>query len=92
MATLGQQTSAVTAPATSTVSATLVAASGARRTRYVFNDSAGILYVRLGSGAASTTDFSFKLAAGTGTVIEGYGGQVTGVLDTGTGAARVTEW
>lgn len=87
----GTQTAAVTAPATSTTSA-LIAGAGTKRYRIIFNDSAGVLYVLLGTGTASATNCSYKLAAGASTVVEGFGGAVQGVLDTGTGNARVTEY
>lgn len=85
------QTPAVTAVATSTTTATIVAA-GSKRTRVIFNDSAGILYVLLGTGVAASTLCSYKLAAGTTVTVDRFGGPIQGVLDAGTGFARVTEW
>ena len=86
-----RQTAGVTRVATSTTSAALVSGGG-RATRYVFNDSAGKLYVRFGSAAAVATDFTLLIPTQTGQVIEGYGGPLTGILDTGTGNAQITEW
>jgi len=86
-----RQTAAVTRPATSTTTATLVTGGG-KATRYIFNDSANKLYVLLGAGTASVTNFTFLLLTQTGTVVEGFGGAIQGILDTGTGNAQMTEW
>jgi hypothetical protein len=76
--------------ATSTSVATLQAANTSRKELIIANDSAGILYVKLGT-AASATDYTYKLAAGA-TVIEAkYTGVVSGILDTGSGFAQSTE-
>lgn len=85
------QTTTPVRTATSTTSAQ-IAAGGAGRTRYIYNDSAGVLIVALGAVAASATNFTYKLAANTGQHVEGFGGPVQGVLDTGTGNAQVTQW
>lgn len=79
---------------TSTTSATLFAANGKATGRSVWNDSAAILYLAYGGTAASATNATVPVAA------NGYyevppnffGGVVTGILATGTGNARVTEW
>lgn len=76
---------------TNTASAQLIA-GGTGRSRYIYNDSAGVLSVALGSTAASATNFTLKLAANTGILIEGFGGPIQGILDTGTGNAQVTSW
>jgi 2-methylaconitate cis-trans-isomerase PrpF len=89
--TAGVSIASVTAPATSTTSAQIVGASG-KRYRIVFNDSAGILYVLLGTGTASATSCTYKILAGASVSLEGFGGVMQGVLDTGTGVARVTEY
>jgi hypothetical protein len=85
------QSAAVTRVATSTTSATIVAGGG-RGTRYIYNDSAGNLYTLLGTGTASATNFTHKLATNSGVHVEGFGGPIQGVLDAGTGNAQVTEW
>jgi len=86
-----RQSAGVTRPPTSTTSAAL-ATGGGRGTRYVFNDSAGKLYVLFGTGTASATNFSLLIPTQTGQVIEGFGGALQGILDTGTGSAQITEW
>jgi hypothetical protein len=86
-----RQSAGVTAPATSTSTAAL-SSGGGKATRYIFNDSAGKLYVLLGTGTASATNFSFLIPTQTGQVVEGFGGAMQGVLDTGTGFARISEW
>jgi hypothetical protein len=86
-----RQAAGVTRVPTSTTSATLVSGGG-KGTRYVFNDSAGKLYVRFGAGPAVATDFSLLIPTQTGQVIEGYGGALQGILDTGTGNAQITDW
>lgn len=78
-------------PATSTSSAVLFFSNGTSSTRLIMNDSAGILYVAL-AATASATAFTYKLAAGASQSITGYGGPVSGILDTGTGTARCTEF
>lgn len=87
------QTANVTPVATSTTAATLNAAGSAGRGRIIVNDSAGVLYVKFG-GAATATDWTVKLVAGGYYELPQplYGGIITGVLDTGTGTARVTSY
>ena len=82
-------------------SVTLQAANTARRGLAIHNDSTAVLYVKCGSTAAATS-FTVRLAAqdhyelplvigrsGTQTV---YAGIVTGIWDSATGSARVTEY
>lgn len=76
---------------TSTTSAQLVAGGG-RRTRVIMNDSAGNLFVLLGTGTASASAFTYKVAAGASVTVEGFGGPIQGVLDAGAGNAQITEW
>lgn len=81
--------------ATSTTSATIFAANtGNVRGRIVWNDSAAILYIVFASTAASATNVSVPIAAGATYVFDQpvYNGQVTGVLASGTGTARTTEY
>lgn len=78
--------------ASSATSVTLFSASATGDRRYVFNDGTSILYVALTATAASTTNFSFKLATMTGQLIEDYSGPVTGIWDVANGSARTTEW
>ena len=91
----GSQAAAVTAPATSTTSATIATAASAGAARIIVNDSAAILYLRFGSAAASSTDYTVALAATGGTYVapdNAYSGTITGILASGVGFARVTSW
>jgi hypothetical protein len=84
---------AVTAVASTTTSTTLLAANPAREHIIITNDDANALYVRLDSGTASTTAYSFKLDEGEDAKIDGYEGEVTGIWSgDGTGGARITEY
>jgi hypothetical protein len=88
------QNATVTSPSLSTTSATLLAAGGARKAWYVVNNTAAVMYLRFGSGAASSTDFTAQVAAGGAWECPQpvYSGQVTAILASGTGNAQVTAW
>lgn len=75
----------------STTSQTLLAASG--RSKYIIeNSDTNRLYVLLGSGTASATNYSFSLAQYENAEISGYQGIVTGVwAGDGSGSAFLTE-
>lgn len=79
--------------ATSTTSVSLVVRV-ATKSRIIFNNSAAVLYIRFGTTAATSTDFSVAiLAQGYYEVPQPlYGGQITGILASGTGTAQVTSW
>lgn len=66
----------------------------AARGRVVWNDSAAILYLSYTSTAASATAATTPVAAGAVWTFDSglYTGTVTGVLASGTGTARVTEY
>lgn len=85
-------TTSVTSVATST---TLKAANAARTGITIANDSTAILYVLLGTGTASATNYTFALAA-KGTVaadrtVSGYTGAIQGIWASANGFAMVTE-
>ena len=88
-----KNTATVTRVAASASVVTLLAANTNRRRVIIYNDSTGVLLVKLGS-AASATSFTHRLNAGdeyespTDWV---YTGIVTGIWDSATGAAQVTE-
>jgi len=86
----GATTNTISRVLTSTSSVTIKASNANRKELVVFNDSAQILYVKYGSPAGAT-DFTFKLLPDDHVVIDKYTGLVTGILDSGTGAAQVTE-
>lgn len=77
----------------SATAVTLLAANSSRRRVIIYNESTVALRIKLGS-AASTTDYTYLLGAGdtyespTDWV---YTGIVTGIWDSATGAAQVTE-
>lgn len=78
----------------SATSVTLQAANVGRVGLIIYNDSASSVYVKYGS-SASATSFTYKLGPG-GTLECGpagfiYTDIVTGIWDSATGAARVTE-
>lgn len=79
----------VTAAAADTL---LLAANANRRGAAVTNDSTAVLYLSLGTTAASATAFTAKLAAGAYyEVPAGYSGALRGFWAAANGAARVTE-
>jgi hypothetical protein len=80
----------------SVTSVLLLAANTDRIGGSIINDSAAILYILLGSGAASTTNYSYVLDAKTtiGNLLEipsDWKGAIQGIWATAVGAARVTE-
>jgi len=86
-------TATLTNVATSTASAQLLAANTSRRGVIIHNDSSGILYVKYGT-TASATSFTYRLTSQATLELPTspmYTGRIDGILDTGTGTARVTE-
>lgn len=71
-------------------SVTLQAALAGRRALIIFNDSTVTLRIKYGS-AASATSFTHLLMAGEERTITNYSGIVTGIWDSATGVARMTE-
>jgi hypothetical protein len=94
MSTVGSQTATVTAVPASTTSASLLAAGGARKAWVVSNPTGVVAYLRFGSGAAVSTDFTVQIAAGG--YYESpqpvYAGPVQVILASGTGNVLVTSW
>lgn len=86
-------TSVVTSVSVTSGGATLKAANSSRKFLLLYNNSATDCYVKLGS-AASTTDFSYKLAAGGLWAITPdtlWLEIITGVTASGTATILVTE-
>jgi hypothetical protein len=88
----------VTTAATSTVNVQIIGANAKRKTLIIYNDSAGILYLRFGSVAATSSNFTLALAPvssgiGGSAIILGqdWAGPIQGILSTSSGTARVTE-
>lgn len=70
----------------------LLAANANRRAASVTNDGTAVLYLSLGTNAASVTAFSAKLSAGAYYEVPGgYSGAIRGYWSAASGAARVTE-
>lgn len=75
-----------------TTSTTLLAANASRAGATFFNDSTATLYLLLGSGTASATSFTVKIASGGYYELPyEYEGQVVGVWSAAAGAVRITE-
>ncbi len=80
-----------TSVAAAAVDTLLLAANANRISCVIYNDSTAALYVGIGTTAASTSNFTFKLDAGG--VYEDYDftGQIRGIWASATGNARITE-
>lgn len=85
----GVAVATVTSVSVSTTVATL-SASNAAKTRVIVYNEGGTLFVKLGAGATSAS-YSYRLTANTALEIEGYYGIITGIKQTGTTNALVTE-
>ena len=83
--TLATTTSVVVSTTVATLSV-----SNAAKTKVVVYNEAGTLFVKLGSGASSTS-YGYRLTANSTLEIEGYAGIVTGIKVSGTTNALVTE-
>ena len=75
---------------TSTSSAVLRSQNSTRKLLTVFNEGAGNLFVLLGGGTASTTNYSLRLSAGDFYELDKYTGEVNAIFGSA-GTARVTE-
>ena len=85
--------STVTAVASSATSVQIVAANAARLGLSIYNDSTYSLYLRYGSGAASSSDFSVLLQSGALYEVPDRSVtlEVRGVWSSANGNARATE-
>jgi hypothetical protein len=91
--TIGQvasSTDTLTNVSGSASSVTLKAANSSRKKLIVFNDSSSNLYIKYGT-TASASSFSYKLAPYDTLEEQTWTGLVTGIWDSATGAARITE-
>jgi len=79
----------VTSVSVSPTVATL-SASNASRTKCIVHNENGTLFVKLGSGASSTS-YSYRLTSNAVVEIAGYTGIITATKATGTSDALVTE-
>lgn len=88
----GQSVSSATVTAVSVnpSSAATLAASNASRVKLIVHNEAGVLFVKLGSGATNAL-YSYKLTAGSTLELTQYTGEVTAIKSSGTSTALVTE-
>lgn len=94
MSTIGRQTAVQTSVAASATSVTLFTATSAANRRIITNDADQVLYVSF-SGAASTTNFIYKLAVGDTRELTHpvFAGAITGIwAGAPTGAARLASF
>lgn len=91
--TVTSQTTALSNVAGSASSVTILSANTDRKGASVYNDSTVNLYMSLSSSSSSTSAFTVKLAPQQYYEVPfGYLGQMTGIWDSATGNARVTEY
>jgi len=75
---------------TSTSSAVLKASNSNRKLLTVFNEGTGTLFILLGSGTASTTNYSLRILSGDYYELEKYTGEVNAIFGSA-GTAKITE-
>jgi len=75
---------------TSTTSAVLKASNSNRKLLTVFNEGSGTLFILLGSGTASTTNYSLRILSGDYYELDKYTGEVNAIFGTA-GTAKITE-
>jgi hypothetical protein len=75
---------------TSTSSAVLKASNSNRKLLTVFNEGNGTIFILLGSGTASTTNYSLRLLSGDYYELEKYTGEVNAIFSAA-GTAKITE-
>lgn len=81
-----------TSVASSATSVQLLGYNANREMIVVYNDSTANLFIGLGDVAASTSDFTVKIAAaGTWECPVGFTGAIQGIWDVANGNARITE-
>lgn len=85
----GTALATVTLVSVSPTVATLSVSNAAKTQVIVYNET-GTLFVKLGTGA-STTSYSYRLTANTVVEIDGYTGEITAIKASGTTNALVTE-
>lgn len=78
--------------ASSASSVTILAANSSRLGATIYNDSTQVLYLLLGSGTASSSNYSVQLVGGAYYEVPfNFKGQLTGIWASASGNARVTE-
>lgn len=86
-------TSTLSNVSASASSVTVLALNTARKSAIIYNDSTVGVYLKFGS-AASATSFTYRLETKRTLIVDGipaYTGIITGIWDSATGTARVTE-
>ena len=79
--------------ASSASDVTILASNTSRESAGIYNDSTQILYLLVGSGTSSTSNFTVRLLpTGYYEVPAGYTGIIKGIWASANGNARVTEW
>ena len=68
----------------------VLAGNSARRWASIHNDSPAILFLKFGTGA-SNTSYTVRMVAQAYYEVERYNGVITGIWQTATGSAKVTE-
>ena len=87
----GNTTATLSNVSGATSSTTVLASNANRKGATIYNDSGSTLYLKLGSSASSTSFTTKMLTDDYYEVPANYTGIITGIWDTATGAARVTE-
>jgi len=88
--TFPQSSSASVTSFTSTSSAQVLASNTNRKGIVLYNQGAGSVYILLGTGTASSTNFSVGLGTGDNFTITGFTGALQGIFTTA-GTLQVTE-
>ena len=88
--TLPQSSNASVTSFTSTSSAQVLASNANRKGIVLYNQGAGSVYILLGTGTASNTNFSVGLGTGDNVTITGFTGALQGIFTTA-GTLQVTE-
>lgn len=79
--------------ASSTTSAKFLDPKACRKGVVIENTDANRLHILLGSGTASTTNYSVSLAQNANITLYGFRGEINGIWATdGTGSAFITEF
>lgn len=86
----GQTGEGTVASFTSTSSAVLKSSNSNRKLLTIFNEGNGTIFILLGSGTASTSNYSLRLLAGDYYELEKYTGEVTAIFSS-SGTAKITE-
>lgn len=90
----GDQAGSTATPTSVTAAAadtSLLAANASRRWASFYNESTAVLYLSLGSAAASTTSYMTQVPPGGTVILNDFTGPVRGIWAAANGSARITE-